>query len=331
MATIGGMVANNSCGMRAVRYGSTYHYVLGLEVVLASGETIWTGSQHSKALQSASGLNLTGIFCGSEGILGVITKIRLKILPKAPARGVVTAFFDRLEGAGEATRAIFGGGIVPAALELMDRAAIQAVNKYRPDLALPDAEAMLLIEIEGLPAGVAETAQAVAAILASFSERVEWSDEPQRVATLWQGRSVMGAAAGTVKPGATRAATGEDIAVPLTRMPETLRRIAEIARKWGIGCTTYGHIGSGNVHSAFVVDARDEDEVARVLRASDDIHALALEMGGTVTGEHGVGLVRPQFMAQEHGTALSTMWVIKRALDPQNIMNPGKLLPEGAL
>lgn len=331
MATIGGMVANNSCGMRAVRYGSTYHYVLGLEVVLASGEVIWTGSQGSKALQSASGLNLTGIFCGSEGTLGVITKIRLKILPKAPARGVVTAFFDRLEGAGEATRAIFGGGIVPSALELMDRAAIRAVNKYRPDLQLPDAEAMLLIEIEGLPAGVAETARAVAAILASFSERVEWSDEPQRVATLWQARSVMGAAAGTVKPGATRAATGEDIAVPLTRIPETLRRIAEIARKWGLGCTTYGHIGSGNVHSAFVVDARDEDEVMRVLKASDDIHALALEMGGTVTGEHGVGLVRPQFMAQEHGTALPVMWAIKRALDPQNIMNPGKLLPEGAL
>ena len=330
MATIGGMVANNSCGMRAVRYGSTYHYVLGLEVVLASGEIIWTGSQGSKALQSASGLNLTGIFCGSEGTLGVITKIRLKILPKAPARGVVTAFFERLEGAGEATRAIFGGGIIPSALELMDRAAIRAVNTYRPDLALPDAEAMLLIEIEGLPAGVAETAQAIAAILASYSERVEWSDEPKRIATLWQARSVMGAAAGTVKPGATRAATGEDIAVPLTRMPETLRRIAEIAQKWGLGCTTYGHIGSGNVHSAFVVDARDEDEVTRVLKASDDIHALALEMGGTVTGEHGVGLVRPQFMAQEHGAALPVMWAIKRALDPQNIMNPGKLLPEGA-
>ncbi len=213
----------------------------------------------------------------------------------------------------------------------MDRAAIRAVNKYRPDLALPDAEAMLLIEIEGLPAGVAETARAVAAILASYSERVEWSDEPGRVATLWQARSVMGAAAGTVRPGATRAATGEDIAVPLTRIPETLRRIAEIAQKWGLGCTTYGHIGSGNIHSAFVVDARDEDEVMRVLKASDDIHALALEMGGTVTGEHGVGLVRPQFMAQEHGAALATMWAIKRALDPQNIMNPGKLLPVDAL
>lgn len=330
MATIGGMVANNSCGMRAVRYGSTYHYVLGLEVVLASGEVIWTGSQNSKALQSASGLNLTGIFCGSEGILGVITKVRLKILPKPPARGVVTAFFDRLEDAGEATRMVFRGGIVPSALELMDRAAIRAVNQYRPDLKLPEAEAMLLIEIEGLPAGVAETAQAVAAAISSLSARVEWSDEPQRIATLWQGRSVMGAAAGTVKPGATRAATGEDIAVPLTRIPETLRRIAEIARKWEIGCTTYGHIGSGNIHSAFVVDARDTDEVARVLKASDDIHALALEMGGTVTGEHGVGLVRPQFMAQEHGNALPIMWAIKRALDPQNIMNPGKLLPEQA-
>jgi glycolate oxidase len=327
MATVGGMVSNNSCGMRAVRYGSTYHYVLGLEVVLPSGEIIQTGSVNSKALQSASGMNLTGLFCGAEGTLGVITKLRLKILPKAPARGVVTCFFDRLEDAGEATRRIFRGGIVPSALELMDRAAITAVNKYRPDLKLPDAEAMLLIEIEGQPAGVAETAQTVAQILSEFSERVEWSDDPARVATLWQARSVMGAAAGTVKPHATRVATGEDIAVPLTRMPETLRRIADIAQKWQVACTTYGHIGSGNVHSAFVIDPRDEDEVARVLKASDEIHQLALEMGGTVTGEHGVGFVRTQFMAQEHGAALGAMQAIKRALDPHNIMNPGKLVP----
>src|ERR671933_896499 len=124
MATLGGMVANNSCGMRAVRYGSTYHYVLGLEVVLASGEVIWTGSEKSKALQSASGLNLTGLFTRSDGTLGANTRLRLKILPKAPARGVVTALFDRLEDAGEATRLIFRGGIIPSALELMDQAAI---------------------------------------------------------------------------------------------------------------------------------------------------------------------------------------------------------------
>ncbi len=327
MATIGGMVANNSCGMRAVRYGSTAHYVLGLEVVLASGEVIQTGSANSKALQSASGMNLTGLLCGSEGTLGVITKVRLKILPKAPTRGVVTTFFDRVEDAGEATRLIFRGGIVPSALELMDRAAIQAVNKYRPDLKLPDAAAMLLIEIEGQPAGVAETAQTVARILSTISERVEWSDDPARVASLWQARSIMGAAAGTVKEHATRVATGEDIAVPITRMPETLRRIAEIAQRWEVGCTTYGHIGSGNVHSAFVIDPRNDDEVDRVLKASDEIHQLALEMGGTVTGEHGVGFVRPQYMAQEHGPALAVMQAIKHALDPFGIMNPGKLLP----
>jgi glycolate oxidase len=327
MATVGGMVANNSCGMRAVRYGSTSHYVLGLEVVLASGEVIQTGSANSKALQSASGMNLTGLFCGSEGTLGVITKLRLKILPRSPARGVVTTFFDRLEDAGEATRMIFRGGIVPTALELMDRAAIRAVNKYKPDINLPDAEAMLLIEIEGQPAGVAETAQTVAQILSGFSQRVEWSDDPAKVGSLWQARSVMGAAAGTVKEHATRVATGEDIAVPITRMPETLRRIAEIAARWNVGCTTYGHIGSGNVHSAFVIDPRDEDEVNRVLKASDEIHQLALDMGGTVTGEHGVGFVRPQYMAREHGPALAAMQAIKHALDPLGIMNPGKLLP----
>jgi glycolate oxidase len=328
MATLGGMVANNSCGMRAVRYGSTYHYVLGLEVVLASGEVIWTGSEQSKALQSASGLNLTGLFAGSEGTLGVITRLRLKILPKAPARGVVTALFDRLEDAGEATRLIFRGGIIPSALELMDQAAIRAVNAYKPELQLPEVEALLLVEIEGQPAGVAETAQTVAQLLSGITTRVSWSDKPAEVASLWQARSVLGAASALIKPHATRVATGEDIAVPISRMPETLRAIADIAKRHDLACTTYGHIGSGNVHSAFVIDPRDADEVRRVLAASDEIHELAIAMGGTVTGEHGVGFVRAQFMAREHGPALAVMQAIKKALDPQGIMNPGKLLPE---
>ncbi len=330
MATVGGMVANNACGMRAVRYGSTGHYVLGLEVVLPSGEVIWTGSPGSKALQSASGLNLTGLFVGSEGTLGVITGLRLKILPKPPARGVVTALFERLEDAGEATRLIFRGGTIPSALELMDAAAIRAVNTYKPGLNLPEAEALLLIEIEGQPAGVAEAAQAVAQTLASISTRVQWSDQPSEVAALWQARSVLGAAAGAIKPGATRVATGEDIAVPIARMPETLRAISEIARRHDLACTTYGHIGSGNVHSAFVIDPRDPDEVARVLRASDEIHELALALGGTVTGEHGVGFVRSAFMDREHGPALAVMQAVKAALDPLGIMNPGKLLPAPA-
>lgn len=327
MATIGGMVSNNSCGMRAVRYGSTYHYVLGLEVVMPSGEVIWTGSPNSKALQSASGMNLTGIFVGAEGTLGVITKLRLKILPKAPARGVVSALFDRLEDTGEATRLIFRGGIIPSALELLDRAAIRAVNMYKPGLNLPEVEAMLLVEVEGQPAGVAEAAQTVASLLEGISRDVKWSDQPSEVAALWQARSVLGAASALIKPHATRVATGEDIAVPISRMPETLGRIAEIARRHEVACTTYGHIGSGNVHSAFVIDPRDPLEVERVLAASDEIHALALEMGGTVTGEHGVGFVRSAYMAAEHGPALEVMRAIKRALDPQGIMNPGKLLP----
>ncbi|MFN8513796.1 MAG: FAD-binding oxidoreductase [Thermomicrobiales bacterium] len=327
MATLGGMVANNSCGMRAVRYGSTYHYVLGLEVVLPSGEVIWTGSGQSKALQSASGMNLNGLFCGSEGILGIITKLRLKIIPRAPARGVVTALFNELEDAGVATQLIFKGGIIPTALELMDRAAIRAVQKYRPELNLVEAEAMLLIEIEGQPAGVTETAQSVAKLLEQLTPSVAWSDDPTKVAALWQARSVLGAAAGSIKDHATRVATGEDIAVPITRMPETLRKINQIAEKWNVACTTYGHIGSGNVHSAFVIDPRDKDEVERVQKAADELHHLAIDMGGTVTGEHGVGLVRTAYMAREHGTALAAMQAIKRALDPHNIMNPGKLIP----
>ena len=189
-------------------------------------------------------MNLTGLFCGSEGTLGIITKLRLKIIPKAQARGVVTALFDKLEDSGVATPADLQGRDHPSALELMDRAAIRAVQKYRPELNLVEAEAMLLIEIEGQPAGVAETAQTVAKLLEQITPNVQWSDDPTKVAALWQARSVLGAAAGSIKEHATRVATGEDIAVPITRMPETLRRIAELARKWDVACTTYGHIGS---------------------------------------------------------------------------------------
>jgi glycolate oxidase len=164
-------------------------------------------------------------------------------------------------------------------------------------------------------------------LLEQLTPNVAWSDDPTKVAALWQARSVLGAAAGSIKDHATRVATGEDIAVPITRMPETLRKIAQIAKKWDVACTTYGHIGSGNVHSAFVIDPRNKDEVERVQKAADELHHLAIDMGGTVTGEHGVGLVRTAYMAREHGTALAAMQAIKRALDPHNIMNPGKLIP----
>ncbi|HEY8477266.1 MAG TPA: FAD-linked oxidase C-terminal domain-containing protein [Chloroflexota bacterium] len=329
MCSVGGMASNNAHGMRAVKYGPTSHWVLGLEVVLPDGRVIETGSRNSRALQSSAGLELTKLFVGAEGILGIITRLRLKLMPKPRARGIVLAIYDQLERCAESVVATFRAGILPSAIEILDQSAIRAVNIYRPQLRLPEQEAMLLFEVDGNPAGVAEDARAIAEIVRPYAVGVEWADEPRRVATLWEARAVVGAATGALRPGAMRAYTGEDIAVPLKRMPEALRAVRNIAEKHRLTIATYGHVSSGGIHAGLLIDPHDPDEVRRVLEASDEIHRLALDLGGTTTGEHGVGVVRAAYMPQEHGPALDVMWEIKQALDPKGIMNPGKVFPEG--
>ena len=334
MATVGGMAANNAHGMRAVKYGPTGAWVLGLHVVLPDGTLIETGSAGSKAKQSSAGLELTKLFVGAEGTLGVITQLRLKLMPIPPAKAIVLALFDQLENAGRAVQDVFAAGITPSAIEILDERCVRAVNLYRPAMNLPEVEALLLFEVDGNPPGVEYDAAQISAIVKPLAQSgdgsVEWSTEPKRIAALWEARSVVGAAVGTLRPNSNRAYCGEDICVPVARIPETLRAIQEISRKHSIPIATYGHIGGGSLHPGHLIDGRDADEVRRVLLVADDIHALALRMGGTTTGEHGVGAVRARFMPEEHGPALETMRRLKRALDPHNIMNPGKIFPENS-
>lgn len=328
MCTVGGMAANNSRGMRAIKYGATGDYVLGLDVVLPSGELITTGSLGSRAIQSSSGLDLTHLFVGSEGMLGIFTRLRLKVLPAPQSRGLVVAAFDVLEDSGRAVLAVFRAGLLPSAIEILDSSAIKAVNLYKPGLNVPEAEAVLLFELDGNKPGVAYDAQRVAEVVSQITPRVQWADEPKQVAALWEGRSVVGAASGQVRPGATRIYAGEDICVPIARVPEALRGIQEIGAKHHTIVVTYGHIASGNLHAAPVINLSSDDEKRRVQIVADEIHELALRLGGTVTGEHGVGMTRRAYMAREHGPALVTMRLIKAALDPTGIMNPGKTFPE---
>jgi glycolate oxidase len=327
MCTVGGMAANNAHGMRAMKYGSTAQWVLGLEVVLPDGRIITTGSVGSRALQSSAGYDLTRLFVGSEGTLGIITQLRLKLLPIPPARALVLALFDTLEQAGEAVRATFAAGILPAAIEILDRGAIRAVNLYRPALQLAEVEALLLFEVDGNPPGVRYDAERIEAAIRPLARHVEWAADPTRINALWEARSVVGAAASMVRPAAVRAYTGEDICVPLARVPEALRAIAALAARYEIPTVTYGHIGGGGIHAGLLIEPANPAEIARVQALADEIHRLALRLGGTTTGEHGVGLVRAPYMPAEHGPALETMWTIKRALDPRGIMNPGKLFP----
>jgi glycolate oxidase len=324
MATVGGMASTNAHGMRAVKYGPTSAWVLGLEVVLPDGSVIETGSVGSRAKQSSAGLELTKLIVGAEGTLGIVTRLRLKLMAIPPARAIVLGLFDVLEKAGEAVQAVFAAGVSPSAIEILDERSIQAINLYRPAMHLPSVQALILFEVDGNPPGVRWDAERVCEVIGSLTvETPEWSDEPQRINALWEARSVVGAAVGTLRPGSNRAYCGEDICVPVARIPETLRAIQDISARYRIPIATYGHIGGGGLHPGHLIDGRDPDEIQRVLQVADEIHHLALRMGGTTTGEHGVGTARAPYMPQEHGPALEVMRRLKMALDPNGVMNPG--------
>ncbi|MCL6647359.1 MAG: FAD-binding oxidoreductase [Chloroflexi bacterium] len=326
MCTIGGMVSTNARGMRAIKYGATSEWVLGLEVVLADGSVIWTGSPGSRALQSASGYELSKLFAGAEGTLGVITQLRLKVRPLPPARGLTLAAFPSLEATTAGLSAVLGAGILPSAVEIFDQRMIETANRFRPDLGLPSAAALLLFEVDGNLPGVHYDAQEIARVVRPFARQVDWADDPPRVAQIWEARSVAGAAVGLLQPKGVRAYAGEDICVPITRLGEALERIQAISAEYGVPIASYGHIGGGIVHAALVADLTATEQLARVEQAADAINCLALELGGTVTGEHGVGFVRARYLEREHGPALAVMRQIKRALDPKGILNPGKFV-----
>lgn len=328
MCTIGGMVANNSSGLRAVKYGTTEQYVLGLEVVLPDGRVIKTGGANDcRAVKNVSGLNLTKLFVGSEGILGIITRVRLRVWPRPRARGMAMAVFDQLEQAPAAVLDVYQSGLLPSGIEILDNSAIKAINMYKPEINLPDAEAILIFEVDGNPAGVAWEGQQIVEIVGRRAVNVEWATDPARMADLWRGRSVVAVAAARLRPDGSRIFAGEDISVPLSRVAETLRRVKELSKKHDVAVVNYGHIGDGNIHTAPVINLDSSAEIERANALADDIHRLAIEMGGATTGEHGVGAVRNQYTLAEHGEAAQVMKRLKVTLDPLNIMNPGKLLP----
>ncbi len=323
--TLGGMAANNASGPHAVRWGTTSAYVLGADVVLADGSLVTTGGLHSKALKSSSGIDLTKLFVGSEGTLGIFTRLRLRVQPRPPARAVVLAGYAALEDTVGSLEDLFEAGTLPATAELLDRSAVEAIRLYRPDLGLPDGEAVLFIEVEGTVGNVTAAAREVEAIARRRATVTTLAEDEGAIQRLWAARSGLAAAIGLAHPDKHRIFAGEDIAVPLSEIPCTIRRLREIGAELGIAVVFYGHFGDGNVHSAILIDPADPDEVRRADLFAHRLHELAIEVGGTVTGEHGTGAVRQPYMRAEHGDALDLMRRVKEALDPQGILNPGKI------
>ncbi len=318
--TIGGNVAENAGGPRAVKYGVTKDYVLGLEVVRATGEILRLGG---KQMKNVTGYNLVQLFVGSEGTLGVITEIVLRLLPRPAAKKTMLAIFDRLEDAAEAVAAVMAGGITPATLEIMDKTCIHCVEDYL-HLGLPrDAEAFLIIEVDGMPQAVEAEAALIGTLCRQRAVRSFQAARDQKEAdTLWKARRAVSPAISQVK----RAKIGEDISVPRSAIPAMVREIQKISREVALPIAIFGHAGDGNLHPNILADRRDPVEMERVERAIAAIFEASVRLGGTLSGEHGIGLSKQRYLPLALSPeAIRLMQDVKRALDPKGILNPGKI------
>jgi len=322
MCTVGGLIANGGSGMHSVKYGTVKDYVLNLEVVLPNGDIINTGCNAPK---SSSGYDLTRLFVGSEGTLGIITKARLKLFPLPETRAILMACFDKIEDAGKAAVTVLSSGVIPAAMEIMDASAITAVKKIDPSLDIPDVEAMLLFEVDGYKEAVARQVQGVVAACEKCGGRTVVAKDRDEEERLWSARRLVGVAVTKLNPGKVRVYEAEDIGVPIKHVPFMLKTIQEIGRKHGMPLVTYGHIGDGNLHTGIAIDTRNEEEWRKVHAIKDDIYDVVLSIGGTLPGEHGTGVIRGSYMTRAHGKSYEVMKAIKHAIDPDNIMNPGKM------
>jgi D-lactate dehydrogenase (cytochrome) len=321
-ATLGGMAATRASGTNAVRYGTMRDNVLGLTVVLADGRVIRTGG---RARKSAAGYDLTRLFVGSEGTLGVIAELTLRLQPRPEAVSAAVCPFPSLAAAVDTVIATVQAGLPVARVELLDEAQMAAVNRYS-GLAYPVAPT-LFFEFHGTPGGVVEQAERVQAIAAAHGAAgFQWATAAEERARLWQARHDAYYAALALRPGARGWPT--DVCVPISRLAECVLATQADLVGAPFPVTILGHVGDGNFHVVYVLDPDSPDEVAAATRLNERMVARALAMGGTCTGEHGVGYGKMAQLAAEHGPALEVMRALKAALDPRGLLNPGKLFAD---
>jgi len=320
--TIGGNVATNAGGPRCLKYGVTADYVLGLEVVLAGGRVMRLGG---RTIKDVASYNLKQIFVGSEGTLGVVTEITVRLIPKPAAQRTALAAFPKLADACLAVGNILQAGVLPLVTELMDQGTTRAVEEFK-HLGLPtDVDALLLVAVDGDEGLVERDIARVAKILGQSGAReVRHAQSAQESEALWEARR-------SVSPAIARLARnklGEDITVPRSKIPEMVARLQGIGSANGLVIVVYGHIGDGNLHPTILCDRRDAEVMKRVEKAAGEILDASVALGGTLTGEHGIGIFKREHVAAGvDPVALEYLLGIKRLLDPHGIMNPGKKLP----
>ncbi len=319
-STMGGNVAMCAGGPKAVKYGVTRDYLLGLEMVLPTGEVIRTGT---RTMKGVVGYDMTRLMAGSEGTLGIFTKIVVRLIPAPESVRTLTAVFSNLDWAVNAICEILRERIIPSTIELMDRPTICAVENHLR-IGLPvEAEALVLIEVDGpgivLDAQVAEIERICQKAGATRTEAARSDEERDR---LWQARRSISPALGRIRPGKIN----EDVTVPRTKIPELIRSIRSLAEKYDLTIVCFGHAGDGNIHTNIMLDRKDESERRRAGKAVEELFRIVLGLEGTISGEHGIGIAKSPFIELEvGGGGLDAMRRIKQALDPLNIMNPGKM------
>ena len=321
ISTIGGNVAENAGGLRGLKYGVTKNYILGMEAVLPSGEVMTLGG---KSVKDVAGYNLKDVLIGSEGTLGVFTKILLRLVPKPDTSRTLLAFFDSMTGAAETVSSIVASRITPAALEFLDQTTIQCVEEFA-HLGLPTSvDALLLIEVDGHPAEVEEDLQTIERLCRQHrAADVRVARDAGEAARLRSARKVAFSALARVRPTTIL----EDVTVPRSDVAPMLEQIRTIARSHNLTFGNFGHAGDGNLHPTCLTDERDTDEIQRAERAFDEIFEASVRMGGTITGEHGTGLSKRKILERlTDPPALGMMRALKQVVDPENILNPGKIL-----
>ncbi len=319
-STMGGNVAMCSGGPKAVKYGVTRDYILGLEVVLPTGDIVRTGT---RTMKGVVGYDLTRLMTGSEGTLGIFTSIIVRLVPAPESVRTITAVFPKIDDAARAVGEILKNRIIPSTMELLDQATIQAVENYI-NAGLPsDAEAMMLIEVDGpgivLDAQIEQIGRICQSCGASRTEAARTEPEREK---LWQARRSISPALGRIKPGKIN----EDVTVPRSKIPNLVRAVKELADKYNLIIVCFGHAGDGNIHTNIMLDRKNPDEAKRAAKAVEELFKIVLDLQGTLSGEHGIGIAKSPFIELEVGPGgLDAMRRIKEALDPLNIMNPGKM------
>lgn len=319
-STIGGNIAENAGGPRCLKYGVTREYVLGLTAVIKEGEVIKTGNP---VIKDVAGYDITKLFVGSEGTLGLITSAVLKLIPKPKARGTALILFKNLEDVGRVVTKIMTSGIFPSALEFMDRDAIRAVEEFKP-VGLPkDVSALLLVEVDGSPQSVKEDIKAVEGLAKAMGLEVKVAEDEESAEKLWTARKSLGPALGNLRTGKIN----EDVVVPRVYLSEAIRDYRKVAEKYGLLMAIFGHIGDGNLHVNLLYDKKNKEEEERAERAVDEIFEITLRYNGSITGEHGVGLTKRKFLEYQFGpVGMEILRGIKKVFDPKNLFNPGKVI-----